>query len=317
MIHAVSKKLTPEECRVLAGITLSSRKGTPIESSKDLEELAKEIEVLAMDANTEMLRASDNEGNIVGWIHYYIGFPLMGFIDGFLPAVAKYHDSEETALSLIEAAKKGITGHGHNRVESEFVFSNDEQREYSEKYVGWYRKAGFQFAAEEAHLVSDLGRIELPTIDAPEGYNLERFSSVAYKLLEHAGFRTFTQSNDDLFLSMTSAQQEVTLKHFFSTSKPFIEEASLVLERDDQVVGFVIARLKNNEVDIGPVGLVPEARGKGLANYLFVCTLQALKAKGITNSCLDVSIANPRARKLYERYGFKEVYAKQFYYWSA
>jgi ribosomal protein S18 acetylase RimI-like enzyme len=44
--------------------------------------------------------------------------------------------------------------------------------------------------------------------------------------------------------------------------------------------------------------------------------LKALKEKGVKDAVLDMSIGNHLARKLYSKYGFKDVYHKHFYYWS-
>ncbi|NHI83058.1 MAG: GNAT family N-acetyltransferase, partial [Candidatus Thorarchaeota archaeon] len=175
---------------------VSSRKNTPLETSAGIDVVSNEIEKIATDDSTKILTALDDESNMVVWISYYIGFPLMAFIEGFMPVVDEDCDSEEIAMTLIE-------------------------------------------------------------------------------------------------------------------------KASPILEKKGQVVGFAITRLTNNKAEIGPVGLVPEERGKGLANYLFVNALEGVKDAGINTACLDVSIANHPARKLYEKYGFKKAFSKQFYYWTS
>jgi ribosomal-protein-alanine N-acetyltransferase len=196
------------------------------------------------------------------------------------------------------------------------VFPSDEHRAHSEKYVEWYRKCGFKFAAEEVHMKSDLGTIELPELDLPQGYIVRNFSEVSYDMLEGPGFQTLENSKEDLFLSMSHAEQKITLEYFFDKSKPYIEDASLILEKDGEIIGFVITRLNDDEPEIGPVGIVPEARGQGLASYLLVSVLGSLKDNGSTSAYLDTTITNRPAQKLYRKYGFEDVYYKQFYYWS-
>lgn len=163
---------------------------------------------------------------------------------------------------------------------------------------------------------SDLSAIELPGIDLPQGYVLRSFSEVSYDMLEGPGFQTLKNSKEGLFLSMSHAEQKVTLEYFFDHSKPYVEDASLVLEKEGEIVGFVITRLRDDEPEIGPVGLIPEARGQGLASYLLVRVLESLKDIGSTSAYLDTTITNLPAQKLYKKYGFEEVYYKQFYYWS-
>ncbi|MBY8998211.1 MAG: GNAT family N-acetyltransferase [Candidatus Thorarchaeota archaeon] len=316
MIKVESKKLSSEECKVLANITKSARKGTPLESERTVEDVARGIEDLSTNDAFQILIASDENGNIVGWTYYYVAFPLMDFINGFFPLVDENNEPEKIALSLIEAAKRDTVERGQSRLEIELEFPTDAHRAHSEEYVEWYRKCGFKFAAEEVHMKSDLNAIELSEIDPPQGYTLRNFSEVSYDMLEGPGFQTLKNSKEGLFLSMSHTEQKVTLEYFFDKSKSYVEDASLILAREGEIIGFVITRLKDDEPEIGPVGLVPEARGQGLASYLLVRVLESLKDTGSTTAYLDTTITNTPARKLYKKYGFDDVYYKQFYFWS-
>ncbi len=316
MIHIEARKLSPEDCVKLAKITKHARQGTPVESNKTIEEISKNIEDLSISDGYRIFIALDDEENIVGWIYYYVGFPLMSFIGGFLPLVDETRESEEIAISLIEALKKDIVNNRRSRLEIELVLPTDEYRSYSEKFVEWYKNCGFKFAAEEMHMKTDLSSIELPELDLPHDYALKKFSEVSYERLKDSGFRTLKESKEGLFLSMHHAEQEVTLEYFFDKSKPYIDDASLILEKRGEIIGFVIARMMDDEPEIGPVGIVPEARGEGLGTYLFVRVLKNLKHSGANSACLDTTVTNFPAQGLYRRYGFKEVYFKQFYFWS-
>jgi ribosomal protein S18 acetylase RimI-like enzyme len=240
----------------------------------------------------------------------------MDFISGFFPLATDHNDSEEIALSLIEASKRDTVERSQSRLEIELVFPSDEHRAHSEKHIEWYRKCGFQFAAEEVHMKSDLNIIDLPDLHLPEECKLRKFSEFTYESLEGPGFQTLEDSMEGLFLSMSHAERKVTMEYFFDKSMAFVEDASLILEREGEIVGFAITRLKDDEPEIGPVGIVPKARGQGLASYLLVRVLESLKNSGSTSAYLDTTITNHPAKKLYRKYGFKEVYYKQFYYWS-
>ena len=164
---------------------------------------------------------------------------------------------------------------------------------------------------------TNLRTIELPEIDLPKGYTLRKFSEIPYEQVEGPAFRTLKDSKEGLFLSMSQAEQQVTIEYFFDKSKPSIDDASLILERDGDIVGFIITRIGDDgNPDIGPVGLVPDARGKGMGSYLLVKVLESLKASGSHNVFLDTTTTNHPAQKLYRKYGFEDEYYKQFYYWS-
>jgi ribosomal protein S18 acetylase RimI-like enzyme len=316
MIQVESRKLSSEECKTLAEITISARRGTPLEGTKSAEEIATNIEHLSATDGFQFWIASDVKGRIIGWTYDYVGFPLMTFISGFLPHIAKTKESEKIALSLIEAEKKSTVERGHSRLEIELVFPSDEYRKYSEQFIDLYKKCGFQYATEEVHMTSDLTEVDLPILEMPPGYTLKRFSDVPYELLEGPGFEALEDSKEALFLSMNRPEKMVTLKYFFDKSKPFIEEASIILEREGEIAGFIVTRKGDNEIEIGPVGLIPKARGQGLGTYMLCSILKGLKDVGINRVSLDTSVTNDPARKLYKKFGFEDIYHKQFYYWS-
>ena len=316
MIQVESKQLRPEDCKILARITSSAREKTPLESGKSIEEIAANIERISSSDEEQILVARDENGDILGWISFYVGIPPMAFIDGFMPIVDSKYEPEKTALSLIEAAKRDIVGRGYTRIEIEMKLQTDAHRALSKWFVDWYEKCDFQFAAEEAHMRSNLTSLSLPTLRPPKNCILRKLSEASYEQLERAGFQTFENSKDDLFHSESRAEQEVELKHFFDVSRPFIENASFVLERDGKIVGFVITRMRDNEAEIGPIGLIPEARGQGLASYLLAYALKNLMSSGLKRATLDMSITNLPAKILYKKYGFEELYTQQFYFWS-
>ncbi|MFW9787586.1 MAG: GNAT family N-acetyltransferase [Candidatus Thorarchaeota archaeon] len=314
MVRVKIDELSFEECKDLARLTISTRKGTPLESSRGVDEIAKGIESLSTSDEYRILTVYEN-GSIVGWLYYYVAFPLMTFISGFYPVVDLR--SKKFAHALIEAAKVDTVERDHSRLEIELELPSDSHRQHSRGIVDLYRECGFQFAAEEIHMNSDLSTIELPEIKQPQECILREFSEVPYDRLEGPAFQTLKDSKEGLFLSQSPPEQKVTIEYFFNKANPYIDDASLILERDGEVIGFIITRIGDDgEPDIGPVGLVPKARGQGLASFLLVKVLEILKDSGSTSVCLDTTITNHPAQKLYRKYGFEDEYYKQFYYWS-
>lgn len=55
------------------------------------------------------------------------------------------------------------------------------------------------------------------------------------------------------------------------------------------------------------LGVSPEARGKGVGSHLIEATFDLAKEKGYGITELEVVDTNPKAKKLYERSGFKTV----------
>ncbi|MFW9908266.1 MAG: GNAT family N-acetyltransferase [Candidatus Thorarchaeota archaeon] len=287
-----------------------------MESDKSIEEIASGIEKLSSNESYKILIALNEDGAIIGWIYYYIGMPPMAFINGFLPIVKQSEESEDIATALIEASKKDVIERGYSRLEIQFDLMTDAYRTMQGKYVDWYKKCGFQFASEEAHMKTNLKVIDIPDSDLPDGYMVRKFSDLSYEQLELAGLQTFQNGGDLLFRSMNRNEQIVTLKFFFDKTKPYLDDSSLVLVKKGRVVGFVIARRSDDEAEIGPVGLVPEVQGQGLGSYLLGSSLKNLRNIGLIAAFLDMSVSNLPAKRLYSKFGFEDVYYKQFYYWA-
>jgi ribosomal protein S18 acetylase RimI-like enzyme len=55
------------------------------------------------------------------------------------------------------------------------------------------------------------------------------------------------------------------------------------------------------------IGLVPDARGRGLGAELLRALLALARERGVHAMSLNVSGANTPARRLYERHGFRDT----------
>lgn len=80
------------------------------------------------------------------------------------------------------------------------------------------------------------------------------------------------------------------------------------------VVGFVIARIVEDEAEILMVAVAPSERGRGLGRRLIARHLGRLAAHGVRHVFLEVDEGNDSALKLYARAGFERVGRRPGYY---
>ena len=80
------------------------------------------------------------------------------------------------------------------------------------------------------------------------------------------------------------------------------------------VVGFVIARIVEDEAEILMVAVAPRERGRGLAGRLIARHLGRLAARGVHRVFLEVDEGNDAALRLYARAGFQKVGRRPGYY---
>lgn len=99
---------------------------------------------------------------------------------------------------------------------------------------------------------------------------------------------------------------EHLMAHQLHSSKSFIPELDYVAEVDGQIVGNIIcskALVKSEETEheiicIGPIGVIPEFRGKGIGSRLMNKAIESAKVMGFKGIAL---YGNPN---YYHRFGF-------------
>jgi [ribosomal protein S18]-alanine N-acetyltransferase len=89
---------------------------------------------------------------------------------------------------------------------------------------------------------------------------------------------------------------------------------ALVAERDDVVVGYLIARAIADAAEILNLAIDPDERGQGFGARLLEEGLAAVAGAGARQVWLEVRESNFAARSLYRRRGFAQVGRRARYY---
>jgi len=84
-------------------------------------------------------------------------------------------------------------------------------------------------------------------------------------------------------------------------------------EEEDRPVGFALARLLIDEVELLLLAVEPDARGHGIGRALIERTAQIAVDKGATRLLLEVRDGN-HALNLYQEAGFGEIGRRRDYY---
>ena len=66
--------------------------------------------------------------------------------------------------------------------------------------------------------------------------------------------------------------------------------------------------------DIQTIGVLPDHEGRGIARAMLDELIAEAASRGATEVMLEVSAVNPRAQRLYERYGFTHIHTRRKYY---
>ncbi len=81
-----------------------------------------------------------------------------------------------------------------------------------------------------------------------------------------------------------------------------------------QVVGYVFAWLVAEELKINNIAVAPAHRGCGIGSTLLDHVLRLARQEGCEEATLEVRPSNIPARRLYAKFGFREVGLRRGYY---
>lgn len=87
-----------------------------------------------------------------------------------------------------------------------------------------------------------------------------------------------------------------------------------VLLQHHQVLGYFVLMKGLDEAHLLNITVTPDAQGQGLALRLLDELAAWSASQGAQWLWLEVRVSNTRARRIYERYGFKEVGLRRNYY---
>ena len=125
---------------------------------------------------------------------------------------------------------------------------------------------------------------------------------------------------DDVPTLMTLEKHHVTAAHWsaeqyqavFSPSQ--ISRIALVIEDEDAIQGFLMARGVGSEWELENIAIADPARRRGRGTRLLGEFLNTAQSRGATAVFLEVRESNSAARCLYEKLAFRESGRRANYY---
>lgn len=87
-----------------------------------------------------------------------------------------------------------------------------------------------------------------------------------------------------------------------------------VVEENEKILGFFIASIKNDIVNLLNIAVAKESQGKGIASLMIQYLIKYMKEKGAKEVHLEVRKSNQAAINLYEKFGFVKVGIRKDYY---
>ncbi|MFD6951010.1 ribosomal protein S18-alanine N-acetyltransferase [Nocardiopsis sp. NPDC060348] len=88
----------------------------------------------------------------------------------------------------------------------------------------------------------------------------------------------------------------------------------VVAESGDAIVGYAGLRSIPPEGDVQTMAVSEQVWGRGVGTALLTALLDQAGRRGVTHMFLEVRSDNPRAQRLYERFGFVQIGVRRGYY---
>ena len=316
MVEITINKFKDVDIPKLASFMFEATKDTVFhKDGQTVETIEHAHQEMASDENEIVMIATD-EGEIVGALRVYVGFPEMSFTAKWHPIIHQGDARDETAMELIQFTKEYIKGRGFTRFEANLSPISDEHTEVYSEYKSWSEKAGFYRATEEVLLQVDLESHPLPSTQPslPEGFRFESIDNVPNDDIEEPFFESFVHGRDRLFVDMTKAQQKVSFNHWFSRKRPF-HRSSILVMKDDDVIGFNVVRVEDDVAEMGPVGVIPKNQRQGIMNAVLHESYSRLQEDRINVVRLEADRSNEPAITMYTKFGFKKLYDQEYFAW--
>ncbi|MHA2295086.1 MAG: GNAT family N-acetyltransferase [Candidatus Hodarchaeales archaeon] len=310
-------EMTEIDVEAIINLTFMARQNSPLRrDDRTLDGLREHFENSRKGKDTIMITVHDElTDELLGYLTVNLRYPEMVLIQVLQPVVHPNRDSETIARSLLEHSKRLLQTHSRSRLETLFYCNNKENEEMSSIYIPWYEACGFYLSGEEIRMRAKIAELVIEDFQVPEDIEVIPFCVVDNEEIIEACRETFYESQDKWLSDLTKPQKETIFNLYFDKEEPYDKDSSFVLKKEEDIVGFNITRFEDKEPMLGPIGVLPKHRGKGLGKAIVSLAINRLKSKDVENVNLEVSTANEIAFGLYTGLGFKKQYRILVYSW--
>lgn len=88
----------------------------------------------------------------------------------------------------------------------------------------------------------------------------------------------------------------------------------VLAEDSGDIVGYAGLMVLEPVADVQTIAVLPEFEGQGIGTALLTALLQESRSRGAAEVLLEVRADNPRAQRLYRRFGFEQIHLRPRYY---
>ena len=253
-------------------------------------------------------------GVLQGWAGVYHWTDSMAYFLSWHPLVIP--PNPEVSQQLVEKCIQYTAASGRDRMEVFLMNLTAEYREYAAQCGAIYEAAGMARGYEWYFMEADLQQLDFSVRKIPDTMKVSTLAEVTNDELWPSYDNVFSHGGDRRYAQQSEAQRRENFESFFSRQVPMDAQASLVLFDGETIVGFVKIDIVAEGAYVHGVGVVPQYRRQGLAQYILGTSLHRAAENQHEKMVLEVDVANQAAVGLYQSLGFETVKGSVSYIWE-
>ncbi|HUT81069.1 MAG TPA: GNAT family N-acetyltransferase [Candidatus Bathyarchaeia archaeon] len=252
------------------------------------------------------------KGELVGWLGVNQVYPPTLLLYTYHPIINPDSNRKHVAQALIQkcidyAIEKNI---GNIRIFNDVTIKTENRFLELEQY---YLNAGMKKTHIVLCMENKLSTNVIKNTVIDSEYHIEPWLDQSDEDLKECYERIFAKSNDNFTNSLDKEERN----YWNTISRGNANQASIVIKKDNELVALILAVDYGDFMELGPIGVVPEHRGKKLGKVVMEECLSSLFKQGKVNCYLEVDATNTPAINLYKSYGFFEVSKKHGFLWRS
>ncbi|MHA1943447.1 MAG: GNAT family N-acetyltransferase [Candidatus Thorarchaeota archaeon] len=307
MVEIKQKKWKDLDVRALAEITTEVRRkeGLGDYTVDQVEEYLRnmnerfpiEIALLAIDGE-----------QILGWLGIERATEQIGEIRRWHPFVIQKTNQDDVARKLISEINIYGEKSGMTRMEIRFGGIDENSLATYEKRCSWFDLEGWIESDDTNFMAVNPVNVKLEEPTNEDGFKFRPLLEVDNETLFDCYNETFTTGLATWIHDMSEEEIRQDFEKSFDRSQNINEQASFVVEKDGEIVGFVLVKTRSDEEEhVESIGVHPSVRGKELGKLILWRVTQILVSQNANNLTLGFDPVNSPAVKLYDKFGFELV----------
>jgi ribosomal protein S18 acetylase RimI-like enzyme len=250
-------------------------------------------------------------GELVGWLTVTLDVkPGISETWRWVPYISPEAREQEDGIAagLIGRCVEYVRERGQTRLEACFDRISEKTMPQYEKYRAWFEAEGVCKLDDNTYMRKSLDPGEFTEHDValPPGYEYMSLVDADEEALYGCYGRAFVESGVRAYHDMTEEERRTDFEHYFG-GRTRNEEASMVVVRDGEIVGFSLVHSRPGEAHLADIGIVPAHRGKGLGGRMVKYGLMNA-ARDYDAVTLAVDVDNTSAFNMYRSLGFEVEY---------